>query len=302
MKVGFIGLGHMGTAMAKRLLEAGHEVTVYNRSPDKTRELVQQGAHSATTIAAACQGDAVITMLADDRALNEIVRREDGLLASLAPNTIHISMSTISVALSEELADLHATAGRQFIAAPVFGRPEAAAGGKLYIVTGGDSQTIDTCAPLFQVMGQKTVRIGDQPQAANLVKLTGNFITGSILEALGEAIALIRKSGIDPHKYFDLLTSTIFQGPVFTNYGGLIANQKFQPAAFAAPLAEKDLRLALAAAESLRVPMPLASLVHDRLQTVVARGGENLDWSAIGQLAATDAGLDTMNYSGNQSG
>jgi 3-hydroxyisobutyrate dehydrogenase-like beta-hydroxyacid dehydrogenase len=145
--------------------------------------------------------------------------------------------------------------------------------------------------PLFDATGQKTIHIGEVPQVANLVKLSGNFLIASVIEALSEAMALIRKAGIDPHRYFELLTSTLFTGPVFTNYGGLIANERFQPAGFAAPLGEKDIRLILAAAETLRVPMPLASLVHDRLQTLIARGGEQLDWSAIGQLAANDAGL-----------
>jgi 3-hydroxyisobutyrate dehydrogenase-like beta-hydroxyacid dehydrogenase len=201
-------------------------------------------------------------------------------------------MSTISVALSERLSAAHAAAGRRFVAAPVFGRPDAAAAGRLFIVAGGAPDAVAVCAPLFDAMGQKTVHINDQPPAANLVKLSGNFLLASVIEALSEAMALIRKGGINPHRYYDLLTSTLFTGPVFTNYGGLVARQEYKPAGFAAPLGEKDIRLALAAAETLRVPMPLASLVHDRLQTLIARGGEDLDWSAIGQLAADDAGLD----------
>jgi 3-hydroxyisobutyrate dehydrogenase-like beta-hydroxyacid dehydrogenase len=193
--------------------------------------------------------------------------------------------------LCERLADVHATAGQRFVAAPVFGRPDVAAKGKLFIVAAGEPEALDACTPLFDAIGQKTFRVGKVPQTANLVKLSGNFLIASILEALGEAMALVRKAGIDPQRYFELLTSTLFTGPVFTNYGGLIARQEFQPAGFAAPLGEKDLRLALAAAETLRVPMPLASLVHDRLQTLIARGGEQLDWSAVGQLAAQDAGL-----------
>jgi 3-hydroxyisobutyrate dehydrogenase-like beta-hydroxyacid dehydrogenase len=291
MKVGFIGLGHMGTAMAGSLLRAGHEVTVYNRTPSKAQGLIDRGAHRAARVADACQGDAVITMLADDEAVEWVVLREGGLLQSLGQRTIHVSMSTISVALGERLADLHATAGQRFVAAPVFGRPDVAAKGQLFIVAAGKPDVIDACRPLFDAMGQKTLPIGEVPQAANLVKLSGNFLIASVLEALSEAMALVRKAGIDPQRYVELLTSTLFTGPVFTNYGGLIANQRFEPAGFAAPLGEKDIRLALAAAETLRVPMPLASLVHDRLQTLIARGGEQLDWSAIGQLAAQDAGL-----------
>jgi 3-hydroxyisobutyrate dehydrogenase-like beta-hydroxyacid dehydrogenase len=291
MKVGFIGLGRMGAAMAGNLLQAGHEVTVYNRTPSKAQALIARGARRAARVADACQGDAVITMLADDAAVEDVLFFEGGVLQSLDKRTVHVSMSTISVALCERLADVHATAGQRFVAAPVFGRPDVAARGKLFIVAAGKPEVIDACVPLFDVLGQKTIRISELPPAANLVKLSGNFLIASVLEALSEAMALIRKAGIDPQRYFELLTATLFTGPVFTNYGGLIARQEFQPAGFAAPLGEKDLRLALAAAETLRVPMPLASLVHDRLQTLIARGGEQLDWSAIGQLAAQDAGL-----------
>jgi len=291
MKVGFIGLGRMGTAMVARLLQAGHEVTVYNRTPSKAQGMIDRGAHLAARVADACQGDAVITMLANDDAVEDVVLGEGGVVQSLGRRTIHVSMSTISVALCERLADLHATAGHRFVAAPVFGRPDVAAQGKLFIVAAGEPDVIDACRPLFDAMGQKTIPIGEVPQTANLVKLSGNFLSASVMEALSEAMALIRKAGIDPRRYYELLTSTLFTGPVFTNYGRLIADQRYQPAGFAAPLGEKDMRLTLAAAETLRVPMPLASLVHDRLQTLIARGGEQLDWSGIGQLAARDAGL-----------
>jgi 3-hydroxyisobutyrate dehydrogenase-like beta-hydroxyacid dehydrogenase len=292
MNVGIIGLGHMGSAMAASLLKAGHEVTVYNRTPSKAQALVAQGARLAARVADACHGDAVITMLADDDAVEDVMFGERGVLKNLGQDTIHVSMSTISVALCERLADAHATKGQRFVSAPVFGRPNVAAQGKLFIVAAGEPAVIAACRPLFDALGQKTIPIGEVPQTANLVKLSGNFLTASVLEALGEAMALVRKAGIDPNRYFELLTSTLFTGPLFTNYGGLIAKQQFQPAGFAAPLGEKDLRLALAAAETLRVPMPLASLVHDRLQTVIARGGEQLDWSAVAQLAASDAGLE----------
>jgi 3-hydroxyisobutyrate dehydrogenase-like beta-hydroxyacid dehydrogenase len=278
--------------MVGSLLRAGHEVIVYNRTPGKAQGLIDRVAQRAVRVADACQGDAVITMLADDDAVEDVVLGgEGGVLRSLGPRTIHVSMSTISVALCDRLADAHATGDHRFVAAPVFGRPDAAARGKLFIVAAGAPDVIDTCTPLFDAMGQKTIRIGDVPQMASLVKLSGNFLIASILEALGEAMALVRKAGIDPHQYFQLLTSTLFTGPVFTNYGALIAQQKFEPAGLTAPLGEKDIRLALAAAEQLRVPMPLGSLVHDRLQALIARGGEQLDWSALGQLAANDAGL-----------
>jgi 3-hydroxyisobutyrate dehydrogenase-like beta-hydroxyacid dehydrogenase len=293
MKVGFIGLGHMGIAMAGRLLQAGHEVTVFNRTTSKAQPLIDQGAHLVARVADACHGDAIITMLADDDAVEEVVLGENGVLQSLGKRTIHVSMSTTGLALSTKLADAHATAGRgrPFVAAPVFGRPKVAAQGKLFIVAAGKPDVIDACMPLFDTMGQKTFRIGEAPQAASLVKLSGNFITASVMEALSEAMALIRKAGIDPHRYFELLTSTIFTCPVFKNYGGGLANGKSEAGGFAASLGEKDIRLALAAAQTLRVPMPLASVVHDRLQTLIARGGEQVDWSALGLLAANDAGL-----------
>jgi len=291
MKVGLIGLGRMGTGMAGRLIEAGQDVTVYNRTQSKAQALLDRGAHPATRIADACRGEAVITMLANDEAVEEVVFGDGGVLASLGRSSIHISMSTISVALSERLTTAHAAAGQRFVAAPVFGRPDVAAAGNLFIVTGGPVETIDACLPLFKAIGQKTIHASDAPPTANLVKLTGNFLLASVIEAIGEAVALVRKAGMDPLRYYDVLTSTLFTGPVFTNYGGLIARQEYSPALFAAPLGEKDVRLALAAAEALRVPMPLASLVHDRLQTLIARGGGDLDWSAIGRLAAEDAGL-----------
>jgi 3-hydroxyisobutyrate dehydrogenase-like beta-hydroxyacid dehydrogenase len=291
MKVGFIGLGRMGTGMATRLLRAGHDVTVYNRTPSKAEELVAQGAHLARRVADVCRGDAVISMLADDSAVESVVFGDHGLLNNLAKDGIHVSMSTISVALSERLTAAHASAGQRFVASPVFGRPDAAAAGKLFIVAAGATDSVQTCMPLFEAMGQKTVCTGTEPKAANLVKLSGNFLIASIIEALGEAVALTSKAGIDRHHYVELLTSTIFTGPLFTNYGALLAERKFQPAGFAAPLGAKDIRLTLAAAETLRVPMPLGSLLHDRFVRLLAQGGEGLDWSAIGQLAAADAAL-----------
>jgi 3-hydroxyisobutyrate dehydrogenase-like beta-hydroxyacid dehydrogenase len=291
MRVGFVGLGHMGAAMAGRLLQAGHEVTVYNRTPGKAQGLIDRGARLADRVADACQGEAVITMLADDGAVSGVVLGEGGVRQGLARGATHVSMSTISVALSEKLAAAHASAGQRFVAAPVFGRPDRAAAGELFVVAGGPPEVVDAVEPLFAAMGQRTIRIGDAPRDASLVKLSGNFLIASVIEAVGEAMALVGKAGIDRQRYFELLTSTLFTGPVFTNYGGLIARQQFQPAGFAAPLGEKDIRLALAAAQTLRVPMPLASLLHDRLLALIARGGEELDWSAIGKLAADDAGL-----------
>ena len=294
MKTGFIGLGHMGSAMAANLVKAGHDVTVFNRSPGKLRALLELGAHEAGAVADACHGEVTITMLADDNAVADVALARHGIVETLAKGAIHLSMSTISVALSKRLSEAHAHAGQRFVAAPVFGRPDAAAAAKLFIVAGGEAAAVETCKPLFDALGQKTVPISSEPAAANLVKLSGNFLLAAAIEALGEAIALVGKAGIDRRSYVDLLSSTIFPAPAYKTYGGLIADGKFQPAAFAAPLGYKDIRLALAAAETLRVPMPLGSLLHDRFLRLLAQGGERLDWAAIGGLAAQDAGESTF--------
>jgi 3-hydroxyisobutyrate dehydrogenase-like beta-hydroxyacid dehydrogenase len=294
MKVGFIGLGHMGSGMAANLLKAGHEVTLYNRTASKMNALAEQGAHPAAQVADACRAEAVITMLADDSAVESIAFGGEGVIDSLGKGAIHISMSTISVALSERLAAAHTEAGQRFVAAPVFGRPEAAAAAKLFIIAAGAPAAVDACRPLFDALGQKTFIFGNNPQAANLVKLSGNFLIGSAIEALGEAMALVGKAGVNRGQFLDLLTSTLFTAPVYKIYGGMIAEQRFEPAGFAAPLGYKDMRLTLAAAETLRVPMPLASLLRDRFLRLFAHGGENLDWSAIAQLAAKDSGQQTQ--------
>ena len=290
MKVGFIGLGRMGAGMAANLLKAGHDVTVYNRTPGKDEELVQMGARSAAEVAEACDGEIVVTMLADDHAVESVVYGDQRVLASLAKGAIHVSSSTISVALAERLTADHAAAGQRFVAAPVFGRPEAAADGKLFVVAAGESEAVTTATPFFDAVGQKTFVVSETPKAANLVKLSGNFLIASVIESLGEAIALVSKGGVDRHQYLDMLTSTLFGAPVYKTYGGLIVDRKFEPAGFAAPLGQKDIRLVLAAAEELRVPLPIASLLRDRFLSLLAHGGDNLDWSALGSLAARDAG------------
>ncbi|TCM69271.1 NAD(P)-dependent oxidoreductase [Rhizobium sp. BK068] len=290
MKVGFIGLGRMGASMAANLVKAGHDVTVFNRTRAKTDEIVALGARAAATVAEACQGEAVMTMLANDEAADSVVYDEGGVLASLSEGAIHISGSTISVALSRRLSESHTLRRQRYVAAPVFGRPEVAAAGQLFVVAGGAGDSIRDSAPLFDAIGKQTFIISEQPSLANLVKLSGNFLIASVIESLGEAMALVGKAGIDRHQYLDLLTSTLFNAPVYKTYGGLIAAGQFEPAGFAAPLGQKDIRLTLAAAEELRVPLPLASLLRDRFLTLLAHGGETLDWSAIGHLPAKDAG------------
>ena len=291
MEIGFIGLGRMGSGMAANLQRAGHSLTVYNRSPGKDRDLVRAGARRADTIGDACRADVVFTMLSDDRALEAVAYDDAGILARLRAGAVHISSSTISVELAERLAADHADAGQRFIAAPVFGRPDAAAAARLAVVAAGAPDAIDEVMLLLKSIGQKVFIVSETPKIANLVKLSGNFLIASVIEALGEAMALISKAGVNKDQYLNILTSTLFDAPVYRTYGSLIASEKFEPAGFAAPLGYKDIRLALSAAEELSVPLPLASLLHDRLLRLLANGGEALDWSAIGGLAARDAGL-----------
>jgi 3-hydroxyisobutyrate dehydrogenase-like beta-hydroxyacid dehydrogenase len=291
MKVGFIGLGNMGLGMAANLLKAGHELIVYNRTPEKAKALLAQGARQAIDPADASHVDIVITMLSDDAALKKVAFGEQGIIAHLPENGIHISASTISTALADRLTSAHSSRTQNFVSAPVFGRPEAAAAAKLFIAVAGPNHAVDTCLPLFDAMGQRTFRFGEKPSSANLVKLSGNFLISSVIESLSEAMALVGKGGLDQRAYLDFLTSTLFNAPVYKTYGGLIIEKKFQPVGFAAPLGLKDVRLALAAAESLRVSLPFADVIRNRFLTLLANGGESLDWSAISTLASKDAGL-----------
>lgn len=291
MRIGFIGLGHMGAGMAANLVKAGHEVAVYSRSPDKAAPVVALGASPAGKVADACRGDALLTMLADDQAVESVVFGDEGAIHSLKTGAIHISMSTISVALSDRLAEAHGKAGQAYVAAPVFGRPDAAAAAKLFIVAAGAEPAIARCRPLFDAMGQRTFEVGATPSAANLVKLSGNFLITSIIECLGEAFALVRKAGIDPHRYLAILTGTLFTAPVYNTYGTLIADEKYEPAGFKMALGLKDIRLALAAADAQAVPMPVASLIHDHFLAGVAQGEGDSDCAALARLAARNAGL-----------
>jgi len=290
MKIGFIGLGNMGAGMAANLLKAGHEVTAYNRSQDKVAALAEQGATPAKSVAETCDGDIVITMLANDDAVSAVTFGDDGVLATLRPGATHVSSSTISVALSERLTAAHAEAGQRFVAAPVFGRPEAAAAAKLFVVAAGAADALQPLTAVFEAIGQRTFVVSDEPKAANLVKLSGNFLIASVIESLGEAMALVAKAGVDKNEYLEILTSTLFGAAVYKTYGGLIAREEFEPAGFAAELGQKDIRLVLAAAESLQTPLPIASLLRDRFLTLLANGGAHLDWSAVGALPAWEAG------------
>jgi 3-hydroxyisobutyrate dehydrogenase-like beta-hydroxyacid dehydrogenase len=290
MKVGFIGLGNMGTAMVGNLLKAGYEVSVFNRTADKARALTERGASLAASVTEASRGDAVITMLANDEAVESIVLGPEGMLSSLRPGALHISSSTVSIPLSERLAQEHAKHGQRYVAAPVFGRPEAAAAAQLLIVAAGEHNAIEAAKPLLEVLGRKVIVVGEAPAAANLVKLSGNFLFASVIESLGEVFALTAKGDVDRERYLEILTN-LFSVPVYQIYGALIASGRFEPAGFRASLGQKDIRLLLAAAEKLDVAMPFASVLRDRFLTLMAHGGERLDWSAIGGLASQDAAV-----------
>ncbi|MFL5253278.1 MAG: NAD(P)-dependent oxidoreductase [Rhodopila sp.] len=291
MQIGFIGLGQMGSAIAHRLIAAGHQVKVYNRTRSRAEALAEAGAVVAETPAEASAGEAVFTMLADDPAVEAVTFGPHGIIQGLGKNHVHISLSTITVALSERLAAAHLAAGQRYLAAPVFGRPDAAAAGKLFVVAAGETDLVAHCQPLFDAIGQRTFVVGDRPASANLVKLGGNFLLAAMIESLGEAVALMRKSGVDPHRFIEVITNSLFAAPAYRTYGELIVEQRFQPAGFAVPLGLKDIRSALAAAEARAVPMPVASLLRDHFLTTIARGGEALDWSALARLAAENAGL-----------
>jgi len=290
MDIGFIGLGNMGSGMAANLLSAGHRVTAYNRSRDKVDALAERGARPASTVAEACGGEVVVSMLADDDAVEAVAFGADGILASLGAGAVHVSCSTISVALATRLNAAHAEAGQRFVAAPVFGRPEAAEAAKLFVIAAAEPAVLQTVSPIFDAIGQRTFVVADDPTAASLVKLSGNFLIASVIESLGEAMALVGKAGVDKLQYLDILTSTLFGSPVYSTYGGLVAREQFEPAGFAATLGLKDIRLVLAAGEELHVPLPIASLLRDRFLTLLANGGGQLDWAAVGALSAWEAG------------
>jgi 3-hydroxyisobutyrate dehydrogenase-like beta-hydroxyacid dehydrogenase len=292
MKLAFIGLGSMGHAMAGLLLSAGHELVVFNRTRERAESLRARGARVADTPAeAACGAEVVVSMLADDAAVESLTFGVHGLLAALAPGGVHVSSSTISVALSDRLAETHAAAKVGYVAAPVFGRPDAATAKKLWVLAAGAPESVDRCLPVLEAVGRGITRLGDKPSAANVVKLAGNFVIASMLETLGEAFALTRKSGVEPTAFLEVFTKVFGQGsPIFENYAAAIAKQSHEPG-FKVGLALKDLRFALAAGESLQVPLPIASVVKDSLLTALAQGSGDKDWSVIAQLAAERAGL-----------
>jgi 3-hydroxyisobutyrate dehydrogenase-like beta-hydroxyacid dehydrogenase len=293
MKIAFLGLGAMGGAMARNLLKHGHTVIAWNRSEAPALAIEALGAAIAPTPAeAARQAEIAITMLADDAAAEAVTLGENGIIEGLARGAAHVSMSTISVALSERLTDAHAARGQAYAAAPVFGRPEAAAAAKLFIAAAGEAALVEKIRPALEAMGQRIFVMGDRPAQANLVKLTGNFLITCVIESLAEAFALTAKGGVETARVQELLTETLFAAPVYKTYGGLILEDKFSPPGFKMPLGMKDNRLLQEAAEKLEVPLPFAAIVRDRFLAALANGDGGLDWSAIARRAKEDAGIE----------
>ncbi len=293
MKVAFIGLGNMGSGMARNLIKAGHSLVVFNRTRSRAEELRKMGASIAATPGeAASDVEVLITMLADDAAVEDCLLGPGRALQSLPAEAIHVGMSTISVSLSRRLVSLHRERKQHYIAAPVFGRPEAASAGKLFVIAAGQAEQIIRCQALFKAMGRETFVAGEDQPAANVIKLTGNFLITTTIEGLAESFALVRKSNVDPRIFLKIMTSTLFGAPVFENYGSMIAKGQFEPAGFKLPLGFKDNRLILALAEETSAPMPMASLIHDRFLAAMAQDLGDEDWSAIARISFQSAGLE----------
>ena len=291
MRVGFIGLGNMGLPIARKLLKAGHELTVYNRTRSKAEALASAGAKVADSPTEASTAEVVMTMLADDQAVEQTTLGDGGILNTLASGGVHLSLSTISTALSRRLTAAHAARGQSFIASPVFGRPDAAAAARLVVVAAGPGEAVERVRPLLEGIGRKLFVIGTEPYQANTFKLAGNFLIASMLETLSEAFLLIQKSGVEPAKFLEVLNGSLFQSPIYENYGKIIIGQKFSPPGFALHLGLKDVRLVLAAADEVAVPMPVASVIRDHYLSAVARGWGDMDWAALAKVVAEDAGV-----------
>ena len=291
MKIAFIGLGRMGAGMARNLIRAGHSLAVYNRSREKAEALAGDDARVANSPAdAARDAEAVMTMVADDHALEHIVFGEDGAASTMKAGCVHLSHSTISTSLARKLTAEHAHRKQGFLSVPVFGRPDAAESKNLVVTVAGPPEIVERCRPLFDAIGRQTFVIGAEPWQANVAKVCGNFMVISAIEAMGEAFATLRKAGVDPETFLEVMHSLLGSN-VITGYGRIIAKEQFEPAGFALKLGLKDVRLVLAASEECASPMPLASLVHDQLLAGLAQGQGEMDWSSMTQVIARNAGL-----------
>jgi len=292
MEIGYVGLGGMGHAMASNLISKGHTLRVWNRSPGKAADLVGQGATLVEHPGQAVAGDGIVfTMVADDAALEQVVGGPDGIAAKLGPGGIHVSMSTVSPETTQRIAALHAERGAAFVAAPVFGRPTAAAAAMLFILVAGEAGARDKIMPLLETMGQRVFPLGDDPVAASIVKLSGNFMIMGVIEAMAEAATLCEKYGVERSAMMDVMTQSIFATPLYVNYGKLIAQHDYANPGFKLSLGFKDANLVMAAARKAHVPMPLASMMHDRFLSALAKDRGELDWTAAALNVSEDAGL-----------
>lgn len=292
MKTGFIGLGSMGLPMAKNLYEAGMDLVVFNRTESKADPLKKEGIEVADSASGlAKQSDLLITMVSDDDALLSVLY-DEGVLENLKKDAIHVCMSTISTELAREVTEVHEEEGHTYVSAPVFGRPDMAVAGKLWIVAAGQPSSISKVQKVFDTTGRNTTIVGEEPWHANLVKVAGNFMIASMIESFAETFALIEKSGVDKHLYLDIMTSALFDVPVYKGYGKLMADETFSPAGFKMKHGLKDVGLALESANEVEVPMPTASLIHNHLLSAMARGWADYDWSALAKLCAVEAGID----------
>jgi 3-hydroxyisobutyrate dehydrogenase-like beta-hydroxyacid dehydrogenase len=278
----------MGRPMATNLIEAGHRLRVWNRSPEPAEELGRKGAEVVAE-PGSLFGELLISMLADDTAVRDVILGS-GMLNRAPRGGIHVSMATISVALTEELTEEHRRRGLHYVAAPVFGRPEAAAARQLNIVAAGDAAALDRVQPLLDAMGRRTWRLGALPREASAAKLAGNFLIAAAIESMGEAVVMAERYGVQPAALLEILGNTLFAAPVYRNYGALIADRRYEPAGFRLELGLKDVRLALEAGEAARTPMPVASLLRDHLLEAIAQGDGERDWSALAEIARRHAG------------
>lgn len=289
MRIAFLGLGSMGRPMAANLAGSDHDLVVWNRTREKAESL--DGAEVADSPADAAEGaDLVVTMLSDDQAVEEVVLGEDGVLEGMTEGATHASMTTISADLSRRLAEAHETRGQRYVAAPVFGRPDMAESAALWVVAGGDKDALDACRPAFDVLGQGVIEAGPRPEQANVMKLAGNFMLASAIEAMAEAYALVRAHGISTELFHETMASRLFRSPIYEGYGGMIEAGRYEPAGFALEHGLKDVRYALRAGDEGAVPMPVGSVLRDRLLSASARGWGGSDWAALGRVAAVDAG------------
>jgi 3-hydroxyisobutyrate dehydrogenase-like beta-hydroxyacid dehydrogenase len=291
-QLGFIGLGNMGEPMAANLLAAGYGLRVYNRTTAKASPVTAKGALLAKSAAdVALPAGIVLTMLSDDHAVEGVCMASGSFVEKLGPGGIHVSLSTISPAAARRLSEHHAKYKVEYVAAPVFGRPDAAAGKRLAVLLSGPAAAKKRVEPILPAISSSHFDFGEDAGSANVVKLCGNFLVASAIEGLAEALTLAEKNGVNKNDVADMLGKTIFACPVYQGYGKQIAEQRFDPPGFKLALGLKDINLALQTAASVSVPMPLASLLHDRWVSAVAKGRENLDWAAVSLGAREDAGL-----------